>query len=130
MTASTTSACRQPYASTRTAVSGMKIVDAKPPTIVIASIAVPRRGSWNQVTTTANAASYSTPADATPSPNDTAYSARTLVTCDHASTSSVARTEQPTMSARPPHRSSQRPAGTAASAAASSATVWAPVTTV
>jgi hypothetical protein len=108
----------------------MKIVEAKPPAIVIASIAVPRLASRNQVTTTANAASYSTPADATPSPNNTAYSATTPVTCDQASRSSVASTEQPTMSARPPRRSSQRPAGTAASAAASSETVWAPVTTV
>jgi hypothetical protein len=97
---------------------------------VIASIAVPRPGSPNQVTTTANAASYSTPADATPSPIDTAYSAGTLVTCDQANTSNVARTEQPAISARPPQRSSHRPAGTAASAAASRETVWAPVTTV
>jgi hypothetical protein len=66
----------------------------------------------------------------TPSPNDTAYNAATLVTCDQANTSSVARIEHPTIRTRPPHRSSQRPAGTAASAAARSDTVWAPVTAV
>lgn len=107
--------------------SGRKIVDAKPPTIVTTSIAVLRRWPRNHATTTANAASYSTPALAMPSKQDTAYSSSRLSTRDQASKPSTATHELTTISARPPCLSSHRPTGTAVAAAVSRLTVGASV---
>jgi hypothetical protein len=128
MAARMSSVVRQPWCWSRTPVSGMKMVLAKPATTIIARIARARRFASNQETMTAVAGSYKAMAMATPRPANTRYSCQTAVTRDQATSSATPPAEPSVINARPPCRSSHRPTGTAAAAQARTAVVRAPVT--
>src|SRR3954467_10395074 len=105
------------------------MLDANPATIVIATTARSRPAGPAAAMTTGKAASYRLAATATPMSANTVYSCQTSRTCDHPTTATTPRTAPADMRSRPPCRSSQRPTGTAATAAATTDVVYAPVTT-
>ena len=117
---------RQPCASTSQPASGMKMVLAKPAISVITVIAWTLRRS-NHLAAVAKAGSYSVVDMARPMAAQMTYSCGRLLTCDHASTSTLATTEPMDIASRGPCRSSHRPTGIAASPASSSASENAPV---
>jgi hypothetical protein len=89
-------------------VSGKKMLEANPATMVTASTARSRRAGSVAAITTANAASYSDPAPASPMGTNTTFSWPIVCTCDQASAAAAPRTE-PVVICRPSATAVQPP---------------------